>query len=107
MPRNITQPEPPVVTHTTYTASLFIDGIPKAANRPTRDDAYKWLQDIMERAHAVGLPISSPQITAIKAVAKHGCSSVTLEASSISTVYYSSQSSDPAILDWHPEWSKE
>ncbi|MBQ9291442.1 MAG: hypothetical protein IJ210_15145 [Clostridia bacterium] len=107
MLRNITQPEPPVVTHTTYTASLFIDGVPKAANKPTRDDAYKWLNDIMKRAHAVGLTISSPQITAIKAVAKHGWSSVTLEASSISTVYYSSMSSDPAILDWHPEWSKE
>lgn len=97
-------PEPPVVTHTTYTASLFIDGVPKAANKPSREDAANWLKDIMKRAHAVGLPISSPKITAINAVAGHGWSSVTCEASSFTTVYYSSMSSDPAILDWHPEW---
>lgn len=99
MLRNITQPEP-VVTHTTYTASLFIDGVPKAANKPSREDAANWLKDIMKRAHAAGLPISSPKITAISAVAGHGWSSIT----SVSTVYYSNMSSDPAILDWHPEW---
>jgi len=104
--RLFNHPEPPVVTHTTYTASLFIDGVHKAMSKPSREDAANWLNDIMERAHAVGLPISSPMITAIKATAGHGWSSVTLEENPVMNLY-AAASNDPAILDWHPEWSKE
>lgn len=93
----------PEVTYTTYTASLYIDGVHKAMNKGTRQDAANWLDDIMQKAHAVGLPISSPRITAIKARAGHGWSSVAFEDAGPVINQYDI-SNDPAILDWHPEW---
>ena len=72
------------ISCTVYTASLYIDGVYKEHRSQERQAAADWLTDIMQRAGAVDLPITRPKITA--------------------QTVYTGASSDPAILDWHPEW---
>lgn len=95
-----------VISYTVYTASLCIDGVYKEFRSQERQAVADWLMDIMQRAGAAGLPITRPKVMPVTLTIRKG-----IDWSSYrhrkKQLHYSSASSDPAILDWHPEWSKE
>ena len=96
------------LSYTFYTASLYIDGVRKEYQSHKRQAVADWLTDIMQKAGAVDLPITSPKITTQIVSIRKGQDWKRYELFERSQpVVYSGASNDPAILDWHPEWSKE
>lgn len=89
---------------TVYTASLYIDGVYKEHRSQERQAAADWLTDIMQRAGAVDLPITRPKITAQTVIIRKGPDWSHYALKEDRQPMYTGASSDPAILDWHPEW---
>lgn len=91
-------------TVTVYTASLYIDGVYKEHRSQERQAAADWLTDIMQRAGAVDLPITRPKITAQTVIIRKGPDWSHYALKEDRQSMYPGASSDPVILDWHPEW---